>query len=73
MISYKIIYIMRNETLIKKEKDFLTLNFYGLLKIQSEKIKIAVKTQKPEYVEIPNPRDIEFRPAHPVPPTDPAN
>ena len=40
-----------------------TSNFYGLSKIhKSKEIKIAVKTQKSEYEEIPNPSDLKFRP-----------
>ena len=60
---------IHNKTLIKKEKDFLTnhisktSNFYGLLKIhRSKQIENAIETRKSEYIEIPNPSDLKFRP-----------
>lgn len=58
-----------NKILTKKEKDFLinfipkTSNFYGLPKIhKSREIKAAIETQKSEYISIPNPSDLTFRP-----------
>ena len=60
---------MHNKSLTKKEKDFLTNyisitnNFYGLHRIhKSKQIKNAVERQKSEYIEIPNPSDLKFRP-----------
>ena len=60
---------MHNKSLTKKEKEFLTnhisktSNFYGLPKRhKSKQIKNAVETQKSEYIEIPNPSDLKFRP-----------
>ena len=48
-------------------------NFYGLPKIhKSEEIKIAVATQKSEYMEIPNPSDLKLW-SHHAPLTDSAN
>ena len=51
-----------NETLTKKDKDFLTIyipktsNLYRLPKIHKfEEIKIALENQKPEYIEIQTP------------------
>ena len=38
-------------------------NFHGLLKIhKSKEIKIAVKTQKSEYIQIPNSNNLKFWP-----------
>ena len=60
---------IHNKPPTKKEKDFLTnytpitSNFYELPKIhKSKQIKNAVVTQKSEYIEIPNPNDLKFRP-----------
>ena len=60
---------MHNKSQIKREKDFLTnyisttTNFYRLSKIhKSKQIKNAIETQKSEYIEIPNPSDLKFRP-----------
>ena len=48
--------------------NLFTSNFQGLPKIhKSEKIKIAVVTQKSEYIEIPGPSDLKFRPIAPGP------
>lgn len=68
-----------DDKLTKKEKDYLinfnskTSNFYGLPKIhKSKEIKYAIETQKAEYIEIPNPKDLKFRPiiAGPACPTN---
>ena len=61
-------YKIHNKSLTKKENDIstnyipITSNF-GLPKIhKSKQIKNAVETQKSEYLEIPNPGDLKFRP-----------
>ena len=44
----------------------ITSNFYGLPKIhKSKQIKNAVETQKFEYIGIPNPSDLKFKPIVP--------
>ena len=67
-----------NTVLTKKEVEFLTnfsprtSNLYGLPKIhKSEEIKNSIRTQKSEYVETHNPKDLKFRPivAGPICPT----
>ena len=41
----------------------ITCNFYGQPKThKSKQIKSAVETQKSEYIEIPKPSDLKFRP-----------
>ena len=58
-----------NKTLTKKEKYFQTnyipktSNFYGPPNIhKSVEINKAVEIQKSDLIEIPNPRDLKFRP-----------
>ena len=53
---------------LKKEKDFLIkftpqmINFYRLPKLhKTQEIRIAVKTHKSEYIEIPNFSNLKFR------------
>ena len=62
---------IHNKWLTKNEKDFLTnyilitKNFYGLPKIHNSK---QIKPPKSEYIEIPNPSDLKFRPIVAGPP-----
>ena len=58
---------INNEKLTKKQEDFRTKyisktnHFNRLTKIDKlGEIKIAVKTQKSEYLQIPNPIDLKF-------------
>ena len=69
---------MHNNILTKKETDYLTkFNhktsfFYGLPKIhKSKQITSAITKQKSEYIQLPRPTDLKFRPivAGPVCPT----
>ena len=78
MLKIKKLCTKYEKNLTKKETDFLTdfdpktSNFYGLPKIhKSEEIKNAIETQRSEYIEILNPKDLKFRPiiAGPVCPT----
>ena len=67
--KYKILLNIQWKSLTKKESDFLnnyilkSSNFYRLLKLhKSEEIKVAIETQKSEYIVIRNARDHIFRP-----------
>ena len=60
---------IHNKSRTKREKDFLTnhisitRNFYGLPRIHKSKlIKNPIETPKFEYIVIPNPGDLKFRP-----------